>query len=114
MKVLDRSWINCLRMWKWLSENLPEGFLEKPPLVKSIIIDSLKEKWLEKNRFTAYINNDCFFCDYDSKHKNNCTTCPGRSVDPEFHCLDEAYSHKHRPSDFYRQILVLNAKRRSE
>ena len=49
MKVLDRCWVNCLRMWKWLSENLPEGFLEKSNEEKEDIVDFLKNQWLEEN-----------------------------------------------------------------
>ncbi len=115
MKVLDRSWKNCLRMWKWITENLPEGFSESSDEDKEIIVNSLKKQWLEENRFTTYINNSCFFCDYDRKHDNACTTsCPGCLVDPEFHCDKTAYSYRHRPSDFYRKVLVLNAKRKLE
>ncbi len=114
MKVLDRCWINCSRMWKWISENLPEGFLEKTNEEKEDIVDSLKKQWLEENRFTTPINNDCFFCDYDREHENDCTSCPACLVDHEFHCGAEAYSHRQRPSAFYQRILVLNAKRESK
>ena len=111
MKVLDRCWINCLRMWKWLSENLPEGFLEKPEEEREDIVLSLKKQWLEENRFTTYLNQDCFFCAYDREQGNDCTACPGRLVDPNFHCDRKEYSYRHFPSLFYREILVLNAKR---
>ncbi len=114
MKVLDRCWINCLRMWKWLSENLPEGFLEKSNEEKEDIVDFLKKQWLEKNRFTTPIDNDCFFCGYDGKYEDDCCNCPARLVDPEFHCDTLEYSYKYRPSDFYQEIWVLNARRRSE
>ncbi len=114
MKVLDRCWINCLRMWKWISENLPEGFLEKPNSNKEIMICSLKKQWLEKNRFTAYIGQDCFFCAYDRKHEDDCTTCPASLIDPAFRCTNEAYSFNYCPSDFYQEILVLNARRESK
>ena len=114
MKVLDRSWINCLRMWRWIPENLPEGFLEKPEEEREDIVLSLKKQWLEENRFTTYIDSSCFFCDYSQKHNDNCIACPARLVDSNFHCDATAYSYRHFPSLFYREILVLNARRRSE
>ncbi len=114
MKVLDRCWINCLRMWKWISENLPEEFSEKSGGDKEIIVIFLKKQWLKKNRFITRVTSNCFFCDYVRKHRGDCFDCPACLVDQKFHCFNEAYSCRYRPSDFYQEIWVLNARRRSE
>ncbi len=113
MKVLDRAWVNCLRVWKWVSENLPEGFSEMSKDKKEEIVSHLKRQWLEENQFTVYLNQDCFFCQYDKKHENNCTACPAVLVEQDFHCDADLYSYRHDPRAFYREILVLDAKRRS-
>ena len=44
MTVLDRSWENCLRMWKWVSENLPAGFSEFIISEKEDVVEKLKIK----------------------------------------------------------------------
>ncbi len=99
-------------MYRWITENLPEWFSEKSDEEKEIIVGSLKKRWLKKNRFTVFVNNDCFFCDYDRERANNCSTCPARLVGPGFHCDNKAYSYRFYPHAFYREVLVLNAKRK--
>ncbi len=111
MIVLDRSWKNCLRMWKWITENLPAGFSKKSHGDKEIIIDSLKKQWLKKNKFTNYIINACFFCEYDRHHQNDCCTCPAGLVESDFHCDNTEQSYRHDPIKFYIRVLELNIKR---
>ena len=111
MKVLDRSWKNCLRMWKWISENLPVGFLKFSMPEKEDVIKFLKEQWLRENKFTNYIINACFFCEYDRYHQNDCCTCPARLVDSGFHCDDNKQSYRFNPIKFYIRLLELYIKR---
>ncbi len=112
MKVLDRAWINCIRMWKWISENLPRGFKRLSVVNKEEEIKILKTKWLDENRFENHLQHSCFFCDYDSRHGNNCDFCPARLVDESFHCNShKEYSHIRNPQEFYREITELNSKR---
>lgn len=112
MKVLDRSWVNGLKMWKWISENLPAGFSESSNAMKSYVIESLKRQWLRKNKFTKPLMNNCFFCAYDIKHGNECESCPAALVIKGFHCTDRDYNYTQNPIDFYHRILKLNSKRR--
>ena len=112
MKVLDRCWKNCLRMWKWLSENLPEGFSESSNPMKEFVINGLKRQWLWKNKFTSPLQNDCFFCEYDKKHGDACGRCPAGLVKGGFHCADYNYHFAHDPVAFYQRIARLNPKRK--
>ncbi len=116
MKVLDRSWINCLRMWKWVSENLPDGFLESTEGMKDFVIDILKQNWLKKNKFTKEIAQDCFFCDYDNKYKGDCENCPAVLAHPErpFHCTDDKYNYAYEPINFYEELMNRNARRKGD
>lgn len=113
MKVLDKVWVNGLKMWKWISENLPDGFSEASKDIKDFIIDHLKQNWLQKNRFTKKIRNDCFFCEYDGKRKKQCISCPAKLASPEddFDCITSDYNYAYEPRLFYNKILELNAKR---
>ena len=61
MTVLDQSWKNCRRMWKWISENLPEEFSKFGQAKKDEVIRKLKAKWLKDNQFTKEIPQNCFF-----------------------------------------------------
>ncbi len=112
MKVLDRTWINCLRMWKWISENLPKGFSETTEEIKNFVIESLKRRWLRKNKFTELLPSDCFFCAYDKKHGNECKSCPARLVKRHFHCTDLEYNYAYEPVEFYNLLVKLDKKRR--
>ncbi len=112
MKTLDRAWINCLRMWEWISENLPKGFKRFPASRKETEIKLLKMEWLDENRFSNYIQHDCFFCQYDSVHGNSCNSCPAKMIEKNFHCNSHReYSHIRSPQEFYREITRLNSKR---
>ncbi len=105
MTVLDRSWKNCLRMWKWISENLPDGFSAASGAVKEFVIDTLKRTWLKKNRFTNKMSNDCFFCAYDEKYGDDCEHCPAKLVETHFHCGDWSYHYYFNPIEFYNRLI---------
>ena len=113
MKVLDRVWLNCLRMWEWISTNLPKGFSESSNSMKMYVIESLKRRWLRENKFTKLMENDCFFCAYDKKHGNECASCPARLVRKGFHCTDRDYHFAHDPIAFYQRITEFNSKRKA-
>ncbi len=114
MKVLDRSWKNCRRMWRWISENLPEKFLEFGCEEKKKCIDRMKNKWLKDHKFTKPIMNNCFFCEYDKRHGNTCFSCPATKIDKSFHCGGNETSWRFNPVEFYHRILVLDAIRKGE
>ncbi len=112
MAVLNQSWKNCRRMWKWVSENLPEEFSKIDLVKKEEVIRKLKAKWLKDNRFTKRISQDCFFCEYDKQHGNLCMGCPAVLIEPNFHCDDPEQSFRFEPIKFYIRILELDIRRR--
>ena len=113
MKVLDRSWTNCLRMWKWISGNLPEGFSELRNNIKRFIIEHLKTQWLKEYRFTKPLPNDCFFCAASMRfaEPEGCDGCPAVLVDREFCCMEDDFHYALDPINFYQRILKLNMRR---
>ena len=104
MTKLDRTWRNCLRMWKWVSENY-DG---------EVPMSQMKYKWLKENRFTKPIHGDCFFCDFakDDPRDTGCHKCPGRLVSPRFTCTAVTYSYVTKTKKFYKKLLELDAKRK--
>lgn len=114
MTVLNRSWVNCTKMWKWVSENLPENFSELDGDEKEKVIEELKVKWLKDNKFTKTLVQDCFFCEYDKHHKDDCSTCPANLVESNFHCDDDLQSFRFNPKQFYIRLLILDAKRKEK
>lgn len=108
MTVLDRSWKNCLRMWKWISENLPDGFSEASIAMREYVVAVLKREWLRKNHFTKLLPSNCFFCAYDRKHGDECDSCPARLVKAGFHCTDVFYCYSINPIAFYERLVMLN------
>lgn len=103
MKTLDRTWVNCLRMWKWISENWKKG--------DNVV--TMKKRWLRNNGFNAgSIKNYCFFCDYHSNENEDCEICPGKLINSQFHCQNVTYNYYLKPKKFYAKLLHLNAKRK--
>ena len=116
MKVLDRSWKNCLRMWEWIIHNLPEGFSEAGEETKDFIIYHLKQDWLKDNNYNRKISQNCFLCDYDMKHKGGCKSCPAVLAHPErpFHCTDGEHNYAYEPINFYEELMNRNARRKGD
>lgn len=113
MTKLDRCWKNCLRMWKWVSEN-------REPNDDT---DVLKKRWLRQHGFKREIPANCFFCEYyrengggERKYRGDkyCANCPAGYVSKSFSCTSEAYSYENRPKAFYRKLLQLDAKRKKQ
>ncbi len=103
MTELDRSWKNCLRMWKWISKNWKKGDS----------VPAMKCKWLQKNKFVADdISFNCFFCDYISNNSKLCDSCPGTLVHPQFYCQNKTYDYYSKPKKFYAKLLHLNSIRK--
>ena len=114
MTPLDRAWVNCLRMWKWIIDNLPDGFSKASDDCKDYIIDHLKHDWLKDNKFKKRISQDCFLCEYDNKHKGNCNSCPALLAHPEraFDCTNLDYNYTYDPLLFYKELIRRNARRK--
>ena len=113
MTNLDRTWKNCLRMWKWISETY-DGTQD---------VSTLKWQWLKRHRFGS-IEANCFFCQWHKTHGRGlhdyqeitiCTNCPGVYVS-KFFCCQSYLSYKYdtNPKDFYRKLVSLDKKRRAK
>ncbi len=121
MTVLDRSWKNCLRMWKWISEHLPGGFSELDWDDKVAVLNALKRQWLTQYRFTKNIDENCFFCDYAHRRIiGGCDShCPGKMVNRNFHCNPSGHniiapSWVRNPEAFYERLIELNKIRKAQ
>ncbi len=109
MTNLDRTWKNCLRMWKWVSEKYDKD--------SNIVL--LKQDWLENHRFKKNVLACCFFCQYAYKHgqqcfiaEKGCPECPGALVDARFKCGNIRYDYSTKPKAFYQKLLELDTKRK--
>ena len=98
--TLNETWKNCLAMWKWIAEQIQDN--------PDLDVKDLKMEWLDNNGFGTTIVEDCFFCDYAP---GNCLHCPGKLIDPSFHCEAEEYHYLESPVAFYEKIVALNKKR---
>ena len=116
MKVLDRAWDNTIKMWEWITTNLPEGFSEATEEIKYFITDHLKRDWLKNNKFNRKILQNCFLCEYDSKYKGDCESCPALLAHPKhlFHCTDGDYNYAYEPIEFYNDLKNLNERRKGD
>ena len=85
--TLHETWLYCMKMWKWVINELS--------IRKDVHPRDLKGEWI--NRFyrkNDKIRHNCFFCQYvvnfigkDVYDKwEDCNYCPGRLIDSEFHC----------------------------
>ena len=114
MTNLDRTWKNCLRMWKWITR------VYKP----CDSVGYLKGVWLSEHGFDDGIDSDCFFCEYHAvkcKNKNPnrkfqggsfCRFCPGGYVDKTFDCMLEKHNYGRHPKAFYQELVRLDKKRK--
>ncbi len=99
---LEETWRLCLSMWRWIAKQIREGSEES--------VSDLKEEWLEKEGIEE-IEEDCFFCEYGG---GECGDCPGRLVDPDFHCANDEYYWVDSPILFCNELIRLNRKRKGK
>lgn len=115
---LNKTWSECLRMWKWIVERLNENLY--------LDVCDLKGWWLSANRYTTYptkVYNHCFFCDYAVSHNGTkadyidicgyCSKCPAVLVDKHFSCeqSNDEIDWQETPVEFYEKLVELNKKR---
>ena len=118
MTKLDRTWKNCLRMWKWVSENLPKGFASNIGRIRRDIVYSLKVQWMKDHRY-GEMSNHCFFCGYKDTeyHFGECGSCPGSLANAklkEFWCQGRGRDWGLNPKAFYRKLVELDKKRKAK
>ena len=115
MNELDRCWKNCLRMWKWVSENLPEKFMGLNFDSRRTVVYALKEEWMERHQYKGIVSY-CFFCHYVSNNNDSflCGYCPARKVEYRLknYWCERKYHWSVDPVNFYQYLLKLDAKRR--
>jgi hypothetical protein len=99
---LDQTWEQCLKMWKWVSEQVGA--------VSDLRVSALKGRWIEKNdpeRVLDLSNDgDCYFCLYTDN--GSCVECPAQLVEKSFHCCDECHYYATKPVAFYAELKRLN------
>jgi len=112
---LNLVWYECLRMWSWIVWKLAR-MIPKPtiPTLPAIIGD-LKDQWMKKSGYTSQFPN-CFFCRYANLPSGvkDCSSCPGRLVDPAFGCADFNYHYGVHPKKFYEKLVELDKIRQSK
>jgi hypothetical protein len=95
---LEKTWTECLRMWKWIAKEKKKD--------RKLIISELKTIWLTKNHYKPNsILKDCFFC---NRAPGDCTICPGKEIDPFFNCKNDDYCYFSNPLAFYAKLVSLN------
>lgn len=102
----DQCMTNCFDMWDWIAEQIKGG--------NEGSVDDLKQEWLLDNRLYD-IENDCFFCHYDTEFEDDCMNCPaillGEShPENEVWCGTEKFHFRKKPIKFRNKIASLTRK----
>ncbi|MDD5381896.1 MAG: hypothetical protein PHG53_09720 [Phycisphaerae bacterium] len=98
--TLDKTWYECLRMWR---DIVHSGYF--------------KEEWLEKSGYEDELYNNCFFCEWAKQHRGGgltCDACPAKEIDAEFECGKEEYDYLFHPDLFLAKLEELNKIRLSK
>jgi len=104
--TLDETWVLCLKMWKWITQQRKKNNREHARI--------LKRRWAENHGYHIdKLENDCFFCEYAARHNKekwirDCSFCPAVKIDPQFHCANDDYSWHENPIAFYAKLVELN------
>ena len=101
--TLDMAWDLCLEQWDWIKAEIEAG--------SKLSTKKLKDQWCKENGYEA-IWGYCFFCEYAKQQPRIdsplCDNCPGRLVDPKFHCNKEKYYYCRKPLAFHAELVRLN------
>ena len=111
--TLEKTWKECLRMWKWIA-GVKSGEFDYSE-VEGLSALLLKTIWLTANGYGPVdIFNDCFFCDYANNNGTirveHCEGCPGGH---EFDCLKDP-NYGMDPVGFYNKLVKINKERLSK
>ena len=102
--TLDMAFDLCLKQWDWIKAQIEAG--------SKLSVGTLKEQWCKENGYED-VRSVCFFCEY-AVHQHSriaprrCVNCPGRLVDPEFHCNNKEYHYEYNPLAFHAELVRLN------
>ena len=99
--TLDMAWDLCLEQWDWIKAEIEAG--------SKLSVIALKEQWCKENGYEG-VRSNCFFCEYvvQQFRCGRCVNCPGRLVDPEFHCCRSEYHFENKPLEFHAELVRLN------
>ena len=118
--TLNQTWTLCLKQWKWIIDQPPEGLTE-PALSSHVWL--LKVEWLKEHGYGyagMTIWNDCFFCERARQQSGKdggeggklwdeelgiCLWCPGRLISKQFNCMNISYDFSKEPRRFYKKLL---------
>jgi len=114
--TLNKTWKNCLKMWKWIASEIEKDQFKKP--------GDLKVSWMRQHDVSG-LKFACFFCQYAHEHDGlldidkssyrTCSSCPGRFVSSKFNCeLYKSYHWLSSPIKFYNKLVELDKKRRAK
>jgi hypothetical protein len=116
MTNLDKTWKNCLGMWKWIIKQIDTVYKNRSVRHGELweLVDELKSKYLRFYFPKRKLACNCFFCQYSIDNQDKgCGYCPGRLVNPKFNCSNTSYHYQDSPHAFYRKLLQLNAQRKA-
>lgn len=105
--TLKRAFIECKKMWKWISDRCEDG----PYEWDSCHVFMLKRTYAQN--MNLKLTSNCFFCEFNDGAMN-CKNCPGKMIDPDFHCQSKKFNYQTNPIDFYKEIVRLNKIRRAK
>ena len=102
--TLDMAWDLCLEQWAWIKAQIEAG--------SNLSVNALKDQWCKGNGYEG-VRCVCFFCEYVVHQHSRiaprrCGNCPGKLVDPEFHCNNKEYHHCYKPLEFHAELVRLN------
>lgn len=116
----DIAWTECLKMWKWISDEIIAGYNDKTDLGHTYIVHDLKRKWLRENGYkNISLDNHCFFCELAGGWNGGkgCSKCELYIHGNGFICNDESYelygkfNYQSFPISFYKKIVEINNNR---
>jgi len=98
--TFKKSVEGCDSQWQWVKRRKKAGDKRN--------VDELKAAWCKENGFEGLLFN-CFFCEYARTHIRSrlCSECPGRKIDPDFHCENPEYNFLDNPIAFANKIRSL-------
>lgn len=111
--TLDKTWDNCLRMWKWIAEQVKriKNWDAYSYAFQKNVIETLKRSWCKENGYNE-LEYDCFFCEFANSvyvRSFNCDdNCPARKINKWFWCDNNSYHFTKEPLKFYAKLLALN------
>ena len=117
--TLNKIWSECERMWKWIANEIAKQSSTIDPDNMPDVVCRLKNKWLGQEGYIGLNHpyHGCFFCERAEKDEYgdvDCKTCPGCSVDKQFHCMNDSYLFDFEPRMFYKKIVQMNKKRKAK